>query len=200
MPSPRSNRKSATEQRHNLIVNTAIDCFVKKGFHQTSIRDIAGKADISLGNFYNYFDSKDALIEEIAVIEAEEIKWVDALLEKQDSPIVLLKQFMNQYLCYVEQLPNAILAVEILAEAVRNPDIGKPYEVNRKKLTDAITQLIKQGIKSGEFNPRIDKKETSNLIIDAIDGLAMRSAFAGKSTSARSKKALHDLVLNSITV
>lgn len=46
----------------HFLLNTALDLFSSKGFEATIMRDIAKKADLSLGAFYRYFGSKDELI------------------------------------------------------------------------------------------------------------------------------------------
>lgn len=48
------------------IVEAALHSFTHKGFHQTSMRDIALAAGVSVGNLYNHFAGKEALIDEIA--------------------------------------------------------------------------------------------------------------------------------------
>ena len=44
--------------RKRQVLDTALQLFTEKGFHNTSIQDILGKAMISKGTFYNYFSSK----------------------------------------------------------------------------------------------------------------------------------------------
>lgn len=51
------------------IVEAALHSFTQKGFHQTSMRDIAQAAGVSVGNLYNHFTGKEALIGEIALLE-----------------------------------------------------------------------------------------------------------------------------------
>ena len=51
------------------IVEAALHSFTHKGFHQTSMRDIAQTAGVSVGNLYNHFTGKEALIGEIALLE-----------------------------------------------------------------------------------------------------------------------------------
>lgn len=51
------------------IVDAALHSFTHKGFHQTSMRDIAQAAGVSVGNLYNHFSGKEALIGEIALLE-----------------------------------------------------------------------------------------------------------------------------------
>lgn len=43
----------------------ALESFSRKGFHGTSMREIAAAAEVSLGNIYNYFSSKGELLMEI---------------------------------------------------------------------------------------------------------------------------------------
>lgn len=44
--------------RKRQVLDTALQLFTEKGYHNTSIQDILGKAMISKGTFYNYFSSK----------------------------------------------------------------------------------------------------------------------------------------------
>ncbi|HOY37691.1 MAG: TetR/AcrR family transcriptional regulator [Bacteroidales bacterium] len=52
-------------ERRGLIMDTALRLFAEKGYHQTSISQIAREAGMSKGLMYNYFDSKEALLGEI---------------------------------------------------------------------------------------------------------------------------------------
>ena len=54
-------RKKSSEN----IMEAAIELFAKKGYHGTSISDIAVKAGVSKGLMYNYFKSKDKLLDGI---------------------------------------------------------------------------------------------------------------------------------------
>lgn len=53
------------ELRKDAILKTAQQLFFEKGFAETSIQDILNALSISKGGFYHYFDSKNALLEEI---------------------------------------------------------------------------------------------------------------------------------------
>jgi AcrR family transcriptional regulator len=48
--------------RHESILDAALQCFVERGFHGTAIPQIAEKAGIAAGTIYHYFDSKEALV------------------------------------------------------------------------------------------------------------------------------------------
>src|SRR5947208_4084220 len=48
--------------RRNQILDAATKVFAEKGFHPTTIKDIAREADIADGTIYNYFENKTALM------------------------------------------------------------------------------------------------------------------------------------------
>ncbi|MGH9870866.1 MAG: TetR family transcriptional regulator [Pyrinomonadaceae bacterium] len=51
------------EQTKSLILNTALEMLHERGYENTTMRAIAQKAGVSLGNAYHYFGSKDHLIQ-----------------------------------------------------------------------------------------------------------------------------------------
>lgn len=53
------------QQRTKDIINAALRLFARKGFNATSITAIAREAGIAKGLLYNYFDSKEHLLEEV---------------------------------------------------------------------------------------------------------------------------------------
>jgi len=60
-------------KRRLEIMREALRLFASKGFHSTTIPDIANSLDMSVGNIYNYFKSKDRLAQEI-------LKYISAYL------------------------------------------------------------------------------------------------------------------------
>jgi len=49
------------DEKYNSILQTARDEFIRKGFKDASMRDIAKVSDVGLSNIYNYFRSKDEI-------------------------------------------------------------------------------------------------------------------------------------------
>ena len=68
--------KEVNEKRENskkLLVHTALKLFSEKGYDATSIRNIASEAGVSLGLMYNYFKSKEELLQEIFLLGNQDI-------------------------------------------------------------------------------------------------------------------------------
>ena len=55
----------ALEEKRARIADAAKELFIKRGFHATSMRDIANGAGTSLGNLYNYYATKEDILESI---------------------------------------------------------------------------------------------------------------------------------------
>jgi AcrR family transcriptional regulator len=55
-------QRAASEQTRRQILDTALALFRERGFEETTIRDVAGAAGLSLGAAYYYFKSKEAIV------------------------------------------------------------------------------------------------------------------------------------------
>ncbi|NIS38573.1 helix-turn-helix transcriptional regulator, partial [Candidatus Saccharibacteria bacterium] len=65
--SPRTEEQLSAirEKTRASILESALELFATKGFHGTSIGEIAKKAEISKGLAYHYFDSKQDILEAV---------------------------------------------------------------------------------------------------------------------------------------
>lgn len=61
-------------QRRDEIVAAAKEVFARKGFHATTIADIAKQAGLAYGLIYWYFESKDALFHALMAVEEEALR------------------------------------------------------------------------------------------------------------------------------
>jgi AcrR family transcriptional regulator len=68
--SPRTSKQyqAIRQEKRKLILDSALELFAEKGYHQTSINDISRRAGISKGLLYNYFESKDEVLRSIIQI------------------------------------------------------------------------------------------------------------------------------------
>ena len=84
------------KKRYELIVKTALELFLEKGYEKTSLNDIVAISGGSLSSIYTFFESKEGLFE--AIIEQE----IDALIKEIDEKIDLkishsLEEFLTKF-------------------------------------------------------------------------------------------------------
>lgn len=65
MPRTPEQYEEIRNEKKRAIMNVALDLFANEGFYSTSISRIAEKANISKGLMYNYFESKEELLNTI---------------------------------------------------------------------------------------------------------------------------------------
>jgi AcrR family transcriptional regulator len=194
-----SEREEAKAKRRHLIVSAAIECFIKNGIHQTGIREIAELADVSLGNLYNHFAGKDELIAEIAVLEGGELDQFAEMLDADKDPLMAIGKFVDGYLDYASQTENAVLTIDIIAEALRKPAIAEQFELNRLALVVALSGTIKRGVSGGVIREKINIEETVRLILDAIEGLGLRCGLDQIKPPKTARKTLQEFIFRMLS-
>src|SRR5262245_58794364 len=107
------------QDRRQQILNAALICFAKRGFHQTSMHDVSAEAGISVGLIYRYFENKEAVISAMADRHKAEIH--DVLERARQAPSLLesLEILFTAHCC--ENLPklHSAFVVDLYAEASR---------------------------------------------------------------------------------
>lgn len=76
-----TKRKELKEQKRLEIIRAACKLFAEMGYYNTTIPHIAHAVGMSVGNIYNYFESKEALAKEIMITVSN---WVGERLRKID--------------------------------------------------------------------------------------------------------------------
>jgi AcrR family transcriptional regulator len=60
-----SHRKLAATDKRDAILAAALKLFVERGFYGTAVPEIADLAGVGAGTIYRYFESKEALVNEL---------------------------------------------------------------------------------------------------------------------------------------
>jgi len=192
-----TDKEKPIHPRKIEIVHAAVTCFLERGYHQTGVRDIAKQAEVSLGNLYNHFKGKEAVLAFIAEIEGEELAGFIDLLSEPDDPQAALEQFIGDYAEYVSRPENALLGVEILTEALRNPVIADVFGKNRSLLIEALVRCLNIGARLGVFAPYDDQREVACMVLDTLEGHGLRS-LSKKASGEIGIQSLRSIILNGL--
>lgn len=167
-------------QRRAKILEAATQVFIEHGYERTTMKHVMDAANVSRGGLYQYFSNKEDLYE--AILEenlAKEIRHTQELLGEQvDSywELLLVKLFG------ADQAPGE--KVDALAPTNLEFFITGRNEAGRKKYVEAryhnairmLSDIIKAGQKSGEFNKTQDSETIARYILTFVDGLALSHA------------------------
>jgi AcrR family transcriptional regulator len=121
------NARSGQTTRREQILDAAEACFVRNGFHRTTMQDLSREAGMTAGNFYHYFRSKEALVLGLAKRERERGALLVERLEQDGDRRAAIFGIFNRYFVAMPRV-TAVLRLEIWSEATRNPDIAAMTE------------------------------------------------------------------------
>ncbi|MFD2637652.1 TetR/AcrR family transcriptional regulator [Piscibacillus salipiscarius] len=97
-------------EKKKRIIQGSIELFAKKGFHTTSVQEIADQAGVAKGSFYNYFESKEELI--VSIYDYYYATILERMKEAQqesDSREALMKQLQIYFDFIIENKPLIVM-------------------------------------------------------------------------------------------
>src|ERR1700745_3142121 len=159
--------------RRNQILEAALVCFAKRGFHQTSMHDISGEAGISVGLIYRYFENKDAVISAMADRHKKEI--TEMLERARQAPSLLesLEILFTAHCC--EDAPQVVSAfvVDLYAEASRNPHVADLVRDVLETAMTGVRDLIARAPEVQNIGNNLTPDELAELIFAVARGMLM---------------------------
>jgi TetR/AcrR family transcriptional repressor of uid operon len=172
MNQPKLQRQA---DRRDDILEAAERCFVRSGFHQTSMQEICAAAGMSAGNLYRYFPSKEAIISGIAERDRAELAQDFARADLSQGLFAVIEGMMRHHFS-IRPVEEVLLCTEVMAEARRNPEIARisrSFDTDvRRWLLDMFRAAAEQGDipKDAAFEPAVD------MLMLIADGMWWRRA------------------------
>jgi AcrR family transcriptional regulator len=187
--------------RRQQIVEAAWECFTEKGYHETTIRDIAKKMNASTGVVYNYFEGKDQILEAVHDCgQKNTAKLLDIAAQKDTAREVIAELFDIAF----ERMPvedrekNARGAIGLWAEALKRESYKKIFASQSEYTLERITEIITRGIKNGEFQVDVDPQAFAGFCIALATGLQVQSVLADEWNTPRYYKQMRRILFSNI--
>ncbi len=143
-------RKEQKEERRRAILMTALNLFVKRGYHETKISDIAEAVPMSTGLLFHYFESKEELLLELVKMGAASAGSIGK--DPDIPPQLFFTEFLKQLFAYSAREPWVFNMFVLMGQARR---AGMPEEARNIALStttmDETALIIKKGQESGVF-------------------------------------------------
>lgn len=168
---------SYRDARRAQILDAAIICFAREGFHRATMHDIVAQSKLSPGAIYNYFASKQDIIEAIATErqEKERVLVLEARKEPDVARVVgrLRDAFLGELRDPRERLRRRV-SIQLWAEAQRNPRIMKVVRRGVTRMRKLLNSILADAQRRGEISRELDADALARFMIAAFQGLALQ--------------------------
>ena len=135
------------------IENIALELFAIKGYHATSISQIAEKAGISKGLLYNYYKSKEHLLDSVIMKVYDEIMRIVQMSENLPAE----KQIEQMIIQTIDHLKKNITFWRLYLFLVHQSDVHKKLsELYEKMRDDYLNYVVKLFKEMGSNNPTME--------------------------------------------
>ncbi len=131
-------------------MEAALQLFKRRGYDATTVKDITDAADVAKGTFFNYFDTKEAILPAIAACRLEQLE--AALAPEHGAPAsptsrikLALRLVADDPLCEKQ------LAHQLFAAMMNRRETGPGHA-----LRDLLVEQIRQAQAAGEIREELD--------------------------------------------
>jgi len=164
------------QQRQNVIIDAAEKVFMKKGFENATMEDIAEEAEFSKGTLYTYFQSKNELCLSIVLrgikIVVSEFKSALSVTTLLLNKIELLAE---SFLKFYNDYPNYIFAFsnykQHRAGCKFESSILKEIDDENLKIRNMIKNIVSNGIYDKSIDVTVDSEKLAWILWGELSGL-----------------------------
>lgn len=166
-PSPHVRRKR--RRRREEILHAALDAFRERGYHATTLDEIAGRLGLRKAALYYYFPDKEAILYEGHRRSVEGVERILAEARRHERPIDQLGHAIREHVrLMTEQIEGLSLASEI-------PELAPAHHAEvlaaRDRYERGLRSIIARGVRSGDLRP-LDPKLAAFVVLGAVNWVA----------------------------
>lgn len=158
-----------TKPRREQIQDVASRLFSERGYHATSMRDLAGELGMQGGSLYAHISGKEALLIEIVGGAARQFDEALFSLRGMDLPAdAKLREAMFRHITVVAD--NMESATVFFHEWKHlSPEAYRQVIAWRDTIDLFYRELVEQGVREGTFRSDLDPRMTAYLILSAVN-------------------------------
>ena len=167
-------REQERRWRRQYILNVAERLFAQKGYHQTTMAEIAKASEFGMATIYQFFKSKDKIYltllhEKIDLL----LKLIKQAIEEAQTPLEKIKAIIQVKLKFFQKNRDFFRIYALHRQNIvvlLREELGKKIDEKYQEGLSTLAQIIEEGISQGEFK-RFPPKEMAVLISGMIQAL-----------------------------
>jgi AcrR family transcriptional regulator len=138
-------------RRHSQICDAALKLFSRKGFHQTTVREVAEACGLGIGTLYSYIKTKEDILHLVyrRILETFEARMLQATHGIQD-PRLQLKVALEETLKIYNECQDAVVLIYQESHALGRQGLQGLFEVDRTYV-GILREILERGTRAGQF-------------------------------------------------
>lgn len=157
-----------------VILKSALELFAREGYQGTTMDRIAQRSKISKGLIYNYFDSKEELLEAVIREFSTIFEGLVGLLSGKDAPVKKLQTFIEQSFS-PQFMDNDYL--KLYTSLMMQPRMLDKFSRALSEIMEQYIQLLSRVLKQVGYS---QPHQEARVILATLDGIALHYWVEGK--------------------
>ena len=184
------------ERRRQQILHAARTCFIRKGFHLTSMQDVFTESGLSAGAVYRYFKSKKEIIDAIAT---EKIGGAILLLEEvmKEDPLPPFEEIIERFAAMMQATLDEDGALRVApyvwAEALHDPEYQEFVTVLFTGLRSWWVELALRMQDAGRLPADADPQAMGATLVCLLPGFVLQRLLLGDVDAGTMRAGIHAL-------
>jgi TetR/AcrR family transcriptional regulator, cholesterol catabolism regulator len=158
---------SRFSRRRAAIIKSAAHVFGRKGFHATTLEEIAAELQVTKASLYYYFSTKEELLYEVHLLSLQDVLGrVERIRAASDSPVVQLEAAITEHL--------RVLAGDYEGAFLLQQEYDLPEEYRqeivklRDKYEKTLLEIVQEGERQRLFRVK-DARVAVRMLLGAIN-------------------------------
>ncbi|WP_245807666.1 TetR/AcrR family transcriptional regulator [Halobacillus massiliensis] len=164
-----SLREKKAAKKKEEILRSAASVLADKGFHGTTMEDVAANLLMTKGSMYYYFKNKDDLLYQChQMIMKMSIDKIEAAVHSHLSPTQKLKKAVHSHVLLATSEKSMFMMMDKPTQNFSGDHLDHALQ-QRKEYAHYFDVIIKEGIEKGEFDHSIDVRMVRFIILGALN-------------------------------
>jgi AcrR family transcriptional regulator len=187
--------KHLVERRQQQISEAALKLFSQKGYHNTTVKDIARLSNVSTGSIYDYVSNKEDILFLVSQNFFDNLKKeVERALQGLTDPLMKLKATIEATLTVIDNFQEYVLITYRESKYFKKQDLMGIFQ-QEAFFTNIFLEIIEEGSAMGVFHVR-EPFVVSNLLTLMTHCWALKRYNLKEYSLFNFKETLIELVLD----
>ena len=172
----RGRRERKKLQSKHTIMTAAVKKFMAKGVRETSIADIMNEAELGIGTFYNYFESKEALLLCLLDGIVDETRRLAA--QRMDENVPAAKVLEEIVMLTTEKLDENRFVLPLFLSASEHSALPRPKHNLGPRLAPAFRSVYSDVVQYGQSRREFRRDIPAPVVTEMFHSIFQAASFS----------------------